>query len=53
MMECVRMLQAWRKLIPSTAAKPFRGRTRQRQWEQLSRGIYVPRARPSRELLHG
>jgi hypothetical protein len=47
------MLQAWRKLIPSTAAKPFRGRTRQRQWEQLSRGIYVPRARPLRELLHG
>src|SRR5215213_11870007 len=37
----------------STAAKPFRGRTRQRQWEQLSRGIYVPRARPLRELLHG
>src|SRR5688572_19062959 len=37
----------------STAAKPFRGRTRQRQWEQLSRGIYVPRASPLRELLHG
>ena len=37
----------------SSAAKPFRGRTRQRQWEQLSRGIYVPRASPLRELLHG
>ena len=37
----------------STAAKPFRGRTRHRQWEQLSRGVYVPRASPLRDLLLG
>ena len=36
-----------------TAAEPFRGRTRQRQWEQLSRGLYVPRASPLSDLLRG
>ena len=36
-----------------TAAEPFRGRTRQRQWQQLSRGLYVPRASPLSDLLRG
>jgi hypothetical protein len=38
----------------STAAGPIRGRIRQRQWEQLSRGLYIPRANVSalREVLH-
>jgi hypothetical protein len=37
----------------TTSAKPFRGRSRRRQWEQLSRGLYIPRASPSRDVLHG
>ena len=37
----------------STAAEPFRGRTRQPRWEQLSRGLYVPRASPLSDLLRG
>jgi hypothetical protein len=37
----------------TTSAKPFRGRSRRRRWEQLSRGLYIPRASPSREVLHG
>src|SRR5688500_15314461 len=37
----------------TAAARPFRGRTRRRQWEQLSRGLYAPRASPLRDLLLG
>jgi len=36
-----------------TAAQPFSGRTRQRQWEQLSRGLYIPRASTLTEVLRG
>lgn len=36
-----------------TAAEPFSGRTRQRQWEQLSRGLYIPRARTLIDVLRG
>ena len=35
------------------AAEPFRGRTRQRQWEQLSRGLYIPRASTLIDTLRG
>jgi hypothetical protein len=35
------------------AAEPFRGRTRQRQWEQLSRGLYIPRASTLTDALRG
>jgi very-short-patch-repair endonuclease len=35
------------------AAEPFKGRTRRRQWEQLSRGIYVPRASSLSDVLRG
>jgi very-short-patch-repair endonuclease len=37
----------------TTSKKPFRGRIRRRQWEQLSRGLYIPRASPLREVLRG
>ena len=37
----------------TTSAKPFRGRSRRRHWEQLSRGLYIPRASPSRDVLRG
>jgi hypothetical protein len=37
----------------SSTARPFRGRTRQRQWVQLSRGLYVPRTSPLSDLLRG
>src|SRR5207344_623049 len=36
-----------------TPAEPFRGRIRQRQWEQLSRGLYVPRDSPLSAVLRG
>ena len=36
-----------------TATEPFSGRTRQRQWEQLSRGLYIPRARTLIDVLRG
>jgi hypothetical protein len=37
----------------TTSVKPFRGRSRRRQWEQLSRGLYIPRASPLRDVLRG
>lgn len=37
----------------STEAEPLRGRIRQRQWEQLSRGLYIPRASQLGEVLRG
>jgi len=37
----------------TTSVKPFRGRSRRRQWEQLSRGLYIPRASPSMDVLRG
>jgi hypothetical protein len=36
-----------------TPAEPFSERTRQRQWEQLSRGLYIPRASTLTDVLHG
>jgi very-short-patch-repair endonuclease len=36
-----------------TSAEPFKGRIRQRQWEQLSRGLYVPRDSPLSTVLRG
>jgi hypothetical protein len=38
---------------PSAAGQPFRGRIRRRQWEQLSRGLYIPRASPLTDVLRG
>jgi hypothetical protein len=35
------------------AAQPFKGRIRRRQWEQLSRGLYVPGASPLSDVLRG
>jgi very-short-patch-repair endonuclease len=37
----------------NAAAEPFRGRTRQRQWKQLSRGLYVPHTSELSDLLRG
>jgi very-short-patch-repair endonuclease len=38
---------------PEAAAEPFRGRTRQRQWEQLSRGLYIPRGSTLTDVVRG
>jgi hypothetical protein len=39
----VRMLPHMTAGDPSAVAEPFRGTNRRRQWQRLSRGLYVPR----------
>ena len=41
--------------LDSGTARPFRGTTRRRQWQRLSRGLYIPRtrARSLTEMLRG
>jgi hypothetical protein len=38
---------------PSAAGQPFQGRIRRRQWAQLSRGLYIPRASSLTDVLRG